>query len=295
MKAVFSRLSRFSRSLWELYELVHDIVYFTPEVRQAADEAGMRGFWMSYFAMRAAPLGPVGPEVVTSCFYVFSPDRARRALPDAWRYAGPRKMLAARARGVDGAMRRLHGDAVVAGQAMAEAADLAWKAAISADTAGRVLSAANQALAPPEEPHVRLWQAVTTLREHRGDGHIAVLVSRGIGPVAAQILKGAAGESDPAILREGRKWDGETWRATETDLRGRGWIDQAGRLTGAGAAEHARIEEATDAAAEQPWRALGADASNRLAELLAPLARDVVRAGLIPAGNPVGLTGSSRL
>ncbi|MFD2415243.1 SCO6745 family protein [Amycolatopsis pigmentata] len=285
----------FSRSLWELYEPVHDVVYFTPEARQAADDAGMRGFWMGYFAMRAAPLGPVGPDVVTSCFYVFSPERARRALPDAWRYGSPREMLAARNRGVDGAMRRLHGNDVVAGPAMAEAADLAWEAAMSADTAGRVLGAANQALAPPEEPHVRLWQAVTTLREHRGDGHIAVLVSRGIGPVAAQILKGAAGESDPGILREGRKWDEDTWRATEAGLRGRGWIDQTGRLTEAGAAEHARIEEATDAAAEQPWRALGSDATNRLAELLAPLARDVVRAGLLPGGNPVGLTASARL
>ncbi|MFD2414852.1 helix-turn-helix domain-containing protein [Amycolatopsis pigmentata] len=97
------------------------------------------------------------------------------------------------------------------------------------------------------------------------------------------------------ILREGRKWDRDTWCATEADLRGRAWIDQAGRLTEAGVAEHARIEEATDAAAEQPWRALGADATNRLAELLAPLARDVVRAGLIPGGNPVGLTASARL
>jgi hypothetical protein len=281
----------FSRSMWELYEPVHDVVYFTPEVRQAAADAGMRGFWMGYFAMRAAPLGPVGHAVVTSCFYFFSPERAARALPDAWRYADPHEVLAARCWAVDSAMRRLHGDAVIAGPALTEAADLAWEAAMSADTAGRTLGAANQGLPRPEESHVRLWQAATTLREHRGDGHIAVLVSRGIGPVEAQVLKGAAGESDAALLREGRKWDRETWRESEAGLRARGWIDQEGHLTEAGAAEHARIEEATDIAAEQPWRVLGAGATARLAELLAPLARDVVRSGLIPAGNPVGLTG----
>lgn len=281
-----------SRLMWELTEPVHDLVYFTPEARQAADEAGMRGFWMGYFGLRAAPLGPVPAAVVTSSFYVFHPDRVARALPDAWRYATPSDLLAARERAVDLAMRRLYGEEAVRSAPMAEAADLAWAAAEAADTAGRVLGGANQALERPVQPHVRLWQAATTLREHRGDGHVAVLVSRGIGPVEAMVLKAAAGESDGALLREGRKWDAATWRGTEAVLRDRGWIDDGGRLTEAGAAEHQAVEEATDAAAEGPWRALGHEATARLAELLAPLARQVVTAGVIPSGNPVGLTGA---
>jgi len=152
--------------------------------------------------------------------------------------------------------------------------------------------AANQALDRPAEPHVRLWQAATTLREHRGDGHVAVLVSRGIGPVEAMVLKAAAGESDGAMQRESRKWDAGTWRGTEAALRERGWIDDSGRLTTDGAAEHRAIEEATDAAAEGPWRALGRDTTARLAELLAPLAQRAVASGMIPSGNPVGLTGA---
>ncbi|POX50615.1 hypothetical protein [Streptomyces sp. Ru72] len=281
-----------SRLMWELSEPVHDLVYFAPEARQAADEAGMRGFWMGYFGLRAAPLGPVPAAVVTGSFYVFHPDRVARALPDAWRYAAPSDLLAARERAVDRAMRRLYGDAAVHGGLMAEAADLAWDAAQAADTAGRVLGAANQALERPAQPHVRLWQAATTLREHRGDGHVAVLVSRGIGPVEAMVLKAASGESDGALLREGRKWDSATWEGAEALLRERGWIDGRGRLTEAGAAERAAIEEATDAAAEGPWRALGRDATMRLAELLAPLARTVVASGVIPSGNPVGVTGA---
>ncbi|UXY23282.1 hypothetical protein N8I84_34735 [Streptomyces cynarae] len=280
-----------SRLMWELSEPVHDLVYFAPEARQAADEAGMRGFWMGYFGLRAAPLGPVPAAVVTSSFYVFHPERVARALPDAWRYASPSDLLAARERAVDRAMRRLYGDEAVHGALMAEAADLAWDAAQAADTAGRVLGAANQALERPAQPHVRLWQAATTLREHRGDGHVAVLVSRGVGPVEAMVLKAAAGESDGALLREGRKWDAASWQGTEALLRERGWIDGGGRLTGAGAAERDAIEEATDAAAEGPWRALGHDATTRLAELLAPLARTVVASGVIPSGNPVGVTG----
>jgi hypothetical protein len=280
--------------MWELLEPVHDLVYFTPEARQAADEAGMRGFWMGYVALRAAPLGPAPAAVVTSSFYVFHPDRVSRALPDAWRYATPSQLLAARERAVDLAMRRLYGEDAVRGAPMAEAAELAWEAARAADTAGRVLGAANQALEPPAEPHVRLWQAATTLREHRGDGHVAVLVGRGVGPVEAMVLKAAAGESDGAMLREGRKWDAATWQRTEAELRARGRIDGSGALTPEGAAERRAIEEATDAAAEGPWRALGDAATARLAELLAPLAETVAASGLIPSGNPVGLTGAPR-
>ncbi|MEU6095124.1 hypothetical protein [Streptomyces sp. NPDC047079] len=284
-----------ARLMWELAEPVHDLVYFTPEARQAADDIGMRGFWMGYFALRAAPLGPVQPAVVTSSFYVFHPSRVTRALPDAWRYSTVEDVLAARQRGVDLAMRRLYGEDALCSASMTEAADLAWAAAEAADTAGRVLGGANQALERPAEPHVRLWQATTTLREHRGDGHVAVLVSRGIGPVEALVLKAASGESDGALLREGRKWDTATWYRTEAELRARGWIDDSGRLTARGAAERRAVEEETDAAAEGPWRALGHEATARLAELLAPWARTVVASGLIPSGNPVGLTGAAAL
>ncbi|WP_018566477.1 SCO6745 family protein [Streptomyces sp. PsTaAH-124] len=281
-----------ARTLWERYEPVHSLVYFAPEARQAAAEAGLRGFWMGYFALRAAPLGPVGAPVVTSSFYVFPPHHVRRALPDAWELTAPADALAARQHAMDEALTRLFGRDAVTGAALTEAADLAWAAAEAADTAGRVLSAANQALDRPAQPHLRLWQALTTLREHRGDGHVAVLVSLGLGPVAAMVLKTAAGESDAGLLREIRPWEPQAWQAAEAALRARGWLDGDGALTAAGVAGRADIEARTDAAAAQPWAAVGADAGARLAALLEPLAETVLRAGLIPAGNPAGLTGT---
>ncbi|MFF9060503.1 hypothetical protein ACF09K_17725 [Streptomyces sp. NPDC014882] len=277
------------RTMWERFELVHDLVYFAPEAHRAAGELGLRGFWMGYFALRAAPLGPVPAAVVTSSFYVFHPDRVARAVPDAWGYADPADVLSARERAMDAAMTRVLGPDTVGSAAMAEAADLAWEAAQAADTAGRVLGAANQALPRPAQPHVRLWQAVTTLREHRGDGHIAALVGHGLGPVAAMALKCAAGESDEEVLRQTRKWDLTAWRAAQAELLGRGWLDGDGRLTPAGEAARAAVEAGTDAAAASPWTALGPDATARLGGLLAPLARTVRESGLIPDGNPVGL------
>ncbi|MFE9452086.1 hypothetical protein [Streptomyces sp. NPDC006739] len=280
-----------ARTMWECYEPVHDLVYFAPEARRAADGLGLRGFWMGYFALRAAPLGPVSAPVVTSCFYVFHPDRVARALPDAWGYASPARVLAARAGAMDAAMSRLFGPDAVASPELAEAADLAWEAASRADTAGRVLAAANQALDRPERPHVRLWQALTTLREQRGEGHIAVLLSHGLGPVEAMVLKAAAGESDGPFLRETRKWDVPAWQAAEAALRERGLLDEQGTLTPAGVGVRDTVEEQTDRAAGQPWNAVGPAAAARLAALLEPLARTVREAGLLPPGNPVGLTG----
>ncbi|MEU2923965.1 hypothetical protein ABZ636_02735 [Streptomyces sp. NPDC007251] len=282
-----------ARALWERYEPVHDLLYFAPEVRRAADSLGMRGYWMGYFALRAAPLGAAHPSVVTSCFYVFHPARVTRALPDAWTYATPADVLAAREDAVDAAMTALFGPDTVGSAEFGQAADLAWEAAAAADTTGRVLAAGNQALERPGRPAARLWQGLTTLREHRGDSHVAVLVAHGLGPVEAMILKAAAGESDGVLLRETRKWEQADWDAAGTRLCERGLLAADGSLTPAGAALRAEVEALTDAAAEGPWTALGADRAARLAELLDPLARAVETSGLLPTGNPVGLPRSA--
>jgi hypothetical protein len=279
-----------ARRMWQLYEPIHDVTYFTPEARAAADSLGVRGFWMGYFALRVAPLGPVGPAVAAAAFFGFHPDRVARALPDAWTYANPHDAIRARLAGADAALRRLWGDVTVESQEVADAADLAWQAASAADTAGRILAAANQALPRPAQPHLALWQATTTLREHRGDGHIAVLLARGVSPVQAHLIKAAAGEADPAVLRESRRWSADAWRSAVEELSATGWLDVAAHLTPAGAAQHDEIEAATDRAAMQPWRALGEPATARLAELVTPLAAAVVGSGILPTSNPVGLT-----
>jgi hypothetical protein len=279
-----------ARRMWQLYEPIHDVTYFTPEARAAADSLGVRGFWMGYFALRVAPLGPVGPAVAAAAFFGFHPDRVARALPDAWTYTNPHDAIRVRLAGADAALRRLWGNVTVESQEVVDAADLAWQAASAADTAGRILAAANQALPRPAQPHLALWQATTTLREHRGDGHIAVLLARGVSPVQAHLIKAAAGEADPAVLRESRRWSADAWRSAVEELSATGWLDVVAHLTPAGAAQHDEIEAATDRAAMQPWRALGEPATARLAELVTPLAAAVVGSGILPTSNPVGLT-----
>jgi hypothetical protein len=274
-----------SRELWARYELVHDVAYFSPRRNEQSDALGFRGFWMGYFAFRSAPLGPVDPAVVGATFFGFHPSRVRRALPDAWSYATPDQALAARVSAAEAAL----ADLGPVADDLTEAADLAWTAAQAADPAGRPLGAAEQAQPRPDDPRGALWQAVTVLREHRGDGHVAALVAHGIGPAEAHLIKAGAGEADGEVLRTLRGFPAQEWATARDGLVRRGLLDPAGQLTDAGRAEHDAIEAATDAAAEQPWAALGPDRSARLRDLLDPLADAVLGTGLIPAANPVGL------
>ena len=278
-----------ARRLWTLYERIHAVTYFSEEAEAAASEVGYLGFWMGYVAQRAAPLGPVGPDVVTACFFGFHPSRIRRALPDAWALAAPARALEARLDGVDRTLRRVWGDEVTGSPAVREAADLLWAAAAATDTAGRALAAANRALPRPVEPHLALWQATTTLREHRGDGHVAALVAAGVGPVEAALLKIAAREADGPGLRRGRAWSDDDWADARSRLVGRGWLDDEGDLTTAGRQARDGIEARTDEAARSPWDGLGERATDRVVELLTPLVAAVLEAGVVPETNPIGV------
>jgi hypothetical protein len=183
--AVVVRDAELARRLWSRLEPIHVVTYFSPEVRAALSGAGYKGFWMGYFAGRAAPMGPVGPEVVFATFYNFSIAHVRRAIPDAWAFAPPSAALQAREQGSAAALRRAFAGKDLAG-AVQTAAVLARAAAESAPMEGRVLFAANRALPWPAEPAAVLWQACTLLREHRGDGHVAALAAAGIGGPSAR-------------------------------------------------------------------------------------------------------------
>ncbi|HEY5852662.1 MAG TPA: hypothetical protein VIW24_01095 [Aldersonia sp.] len=272
-----------ARRMWQLIEPLHAVSYFTPEARSAYDDAGLRGFWMGYVAGRVAPLGPVPPAVATALFYGFHPDRAARALPDAWEFADPEQVLAARLAGATAALDRMLDRDVT------EAADLLWPAARAAPSAGRALGAANQALPEPDDPLARLWQATTTLRELRGDGHVAALVANDVDPIASHLLKAAAGESDGAWLQKARSWGDDDWAAATERVRARGWLEADGQLTDAGASVRDRVEAQTDAAAAGPWEAIGPERTRRLSGLLQPLVSEVLESGTLPRINPIGL------
>jgi hypothetical protein len=59
-------------------------------------------------------------------------------------------------------------------------------------------------------------------------------------------------------------------------------------VTVAGTAARERIEQETDSAAAGPWEALGAEATDRLAAVLTPLAHAIIDQGAFPLPNPIG-------
>jgi hypothetical protein len=276
-----------ARRLWALGEPFHALIYFADEVRSAGRAAGLRGFWQTYFAMRAAPLGAVGPEVVTAVFYNFAPAFVAERVPAVWDVVTPGAALGVRLTVVDAAVRRVLGEEWTASPEAAEAARLAGAAAAAVDLHGRPLAAANTAVPVPDEPHLALWQGLTTLREHRGDGHTAALLQREVDGVDAHVLAAVAGRSTREWLMRARGWDDAAWDAAVEELTARGWLDGE-ELSAEGLARVAAIEADTDRLALGPWQALGDPGCDRLAELLVPVRRAVLAAGLWPDRNPIG-------
>ncbi|KNB53784.1 SCO6745 family protein [Streptomyces caatingaensis] len=272
-----------ARTVWRWTEPVHAVTYFSPEGRAAFEDAGLRGWWRGYFAGRSAPLGPVGPEPVTAAFFGFAPGAVARSLPSVWEVVPPGRALELRRTGSRAALRRL-----LAGleAEAARAAELLVRHLDGLDCAGRPLGAANAALGFPVDPLDRLWHAATLLREHRGDGHVAALVTAGLDGCESLVLR--SGIDVPRDrLQPLRGWTDEEWAAAAGRLAGRGLLAADGRATEAGRALYARVEAATDLAASRPWQALAPDAVEALGAVLRPVARAC--AAELPQPNPMGL------
>ncbi|XIE81822.1 hypothetical protein AB6O49_13560 [Streptomyces sp. SBR177] len=276
--------------MWHLLEPLHAVHYYAPE---AFAEAAALGYdvterWPGYFAWRAAALGPVGAERVASAFYSFSPAMVGRYVPAVWAVAPPAEVLAARLRAVDRTYRTLLGEEVLAGDGIAEAADLARRAALAAPLAGRPLAAAHAELPWPDAPHLVLWQAATILREHRGDGHLVALAAAGLDPVESLVSFAAIGAAPEATFAS-RGWSAAEWSAARDRLTARGLLTPDGTATDAGRALRAEVEARTDVLASAPWTTLGPTATTRLADLLGAPWLTVIGSGLLPSENTLGI------
>ncbi|MEV0670299.1 hypothetical protein [Mycobacterium sp. NPDC050441] len=276
-----------ARRFFDRLEPVHGVTYFAPESRAALESLGYPGFWMGYFAARSAPLGIVAPEVVAAMFYNFTAERVAKALPAAWEKASPATLLKMRSESAVAALRR---SGVADADATRLAGELTEKAARTAPLDGRPLYAANRALPWPEDPIAKLWHAVTLLREHRGDAHIAVLVTEGISGRECNVLHAAAGRVPREMIMRSRDYDDEQWAGYAEQLRARGWLDGQGNLTDAGRDIKQVVEDRTDALALSALDALTDDEITTLFRVLTPITRQVVAAGDVPAATPMGLS-----
>ena len=155
---------------------------------------------------------------------------------------------------------------------VARVADLLTRAAVSAPTEGRALYAGLRALHVPAEPVAKLWHAATLLREHRGDGHNAVLVAHGIGGTESHVLTSLHVGEQPEEFSRTQHLPKAQLAAVVDGLRSRGLVDEAGGFTDAGRTMRKRIEGLTDELAAPAYDVLTPDELDELIAGLEPIA-----------------------
>ena len=254
------------RRLGLLVETIHAVVYFAPEPQAAYSELGLRGHWPGYFASRAAPLGAVGPALVTALFGGFAPAMVARALPEVWTVASPEQVQAARQAGAAAALHRLLDGPTAL---IEEAADLTGRCVQALPWPGRPMAAAQAGLPRPSEPLGALWHDCTVLREHRGDGHLAAVALLGLVWPEPHLLPGRQVD---ARQQQHRGWDDNAWQRAAERVRG---------------CDTTELETVTDQLAAPAYEVLTAADRAQLARLLDPLARSASAA--LPYPNAMGL------
>ena len=179
-----------ARDVWRRLELVHSVSYFAPEAIGALTAARLQGLLDGLLRRprraargrrpraRGRPLlqlraGPGGPGAARGVV-----DRRARRRPGGPRRRRPRRPRSGRS---------------ATSSRPASPRPPSWppRAARTAIPDGRALFAANAALPWPTEPLDVLWHAATLLREHRGDGHVALLTASGlVGPRVQRVPVG---------------------------------------------------------------------------------------------------------
>jgi hypothetical protein len=271
-------MSRLARRMFELVEPIGVLPYTADEPNEAMFALGFTNYWDTYFAARAAPLGSSVPaEVVHALFYNFAPGEVARHIPKVWSTTTPEAAIAARHEGCASALRGILGDHV-GSPSFPRAVALLTKAATSAPLEGRPMYAALRALPVPEEPVVRLFHAASLLREHRGDGHISVLMAEGIGGLEAHVLValdmgipaptfGRIHHLPPALLSD-----------LLNTMKARGLVTDEGTFTAAGRQTKDRVEALTDDLALAPYEVLEPGELDELIAALEPIAQRLLAA-----------------
>ncbi len=235
----------------------------------------------------------MGAGPVTAVFYNFAPHMVARAVPGCWDVVAPETLCRVRAIAAADALAELC--SARSRSELLAALPLLRRAVEGCDGAGRPLAGANRMLWPRIATALgtgglgEAWQASATLREHRGDGHTAALLSYGVRGLEAHLLAAGTKAVPPEVLRDNRGWSEEEWGAGTAALVASGLLHDDGRVTDAGRTLHGAVEELTDRLAEPAYASLSDGALQDLYGVLRACAGEIQAAGVYPFPNPVGL------
>ena len=249
-----------ARALRDALEPVAAHAFWSTATRQAMAALGLDAT-SAYVRGRAAAVGAATAPVVISAFAWFEPGLIESAY-----HAGPADLTPAdlnrtRSAATGASLRAVRPDA-----------DPSWLAdTLTAATAagaslGRCLFSARRAQIPPSDPFERLWWASETLRDHRGDSHIAAVAVAGVGPVEMNILTELALGGQLGSYTATRGWSPAAIEDAARTLRRCGWLS-GGDLTAEGRNVRTSIERDTDRLDAPIIAAIGDDLPRVLAEL----------------------------
>lgn len=268
-------VSLLARTMFGLVEPIGVIPYSTEEPNEAMYALGFTNYWDTYFAARAAPLGSSVPaEVVHALFYNFAPGEVARHIPKVWETTTPEEAFAARQKGSVNALRRILGGLIDTSD-FARAVELLTRAATSAPLEGRPMYAALRALPLPEQPVARLFHAASLLREHRGDGHVAALMTEGIGGLEAHVLLAIDAGIPAPVFGRIHHLPAAQLTGLIDGMKTRGLIKDEVTFTPTGRETKNRVEALTDKLAAAPYEALETAELDELMAALQPLARQL--------------------
>jgi hypothetical protein len=239
-----------SRAMLSASEPFTLAMLFSREIRDVVAESGITPATM-FIAVRGAPLGRACTAVVTAAFHAMPAEVVAESWSHAWLNTSPERVVEAQHDCLPRTASRTGLPDVVDHRVLQGLADELTDVVAGLDTSGRVLAAANQSVAAPDEVWARFWRAANTLREYRGDAHIGALVAADLDVAEALALTIAWGSEqvDAEMLRTSRRLTDARWDAAIASLSDRGFFTASGQLTASGRDLRERIEATTDRAA----------------------------------------------
>ena len=273
---------RTARVMWTHVEPLHAITYFHPRARAAYEAIGLRGYWRGYFAGRAARWRPVARPGDRGLLHLRPADGEPGA---AGGVAVGRPTRRRCVPGSPGPCRRSRNSPTSCPRRTWPRRPSCWRRRPRGGDRRPGARRGQRRPAPgriPVGPALAGGHHAARAPGRRARGRAGRRRPRPGGDAG---LPGGRGHAGGAPARPGL--DGGAVERGPGPAGRPGLADRRRRAHRAGRAGFQAVEDATDRAATRPWRALGPDRTERLRELLVPVARACHT--LIPADSPIGL------
>lgn len=292
-------LSARARALAGALEPVAGQVYFAPECHERYVQLGFGGSRGSfagvpapdgpaYFCSRGSALGQAPGEVMAAAFAVFNPAVVVPAVAHGWSLTDAATIRAARTAGAAAQLRRILGDEP---DGLDRVTTLLHRAVEPLRPEGRPLFAGLRSLGLPGDPLGDAWRLADTLREYRGDAHVAAWTSADLDATEIGLLTEAYWGLPLRSYIRTRAWSPADLDAAEERLVERGLL-AGGELTDEGRRVREAVERATDAACRPAIAALGDDL-DELVGVLRAWGRAIRDAHGYPAAGPHDLAAAA--